>query len=80
MGIENNDERNFKDLRGMRKNTKSLKRNERTRKGILIAPSKLHHFSLCLRFSLSTSSSKLATNVGFGPKICGTDGKPTFHF
>jgi hypothetical protein len=39
VGIENNDERNFKDLQGMRRNTKSLKRNDGERKGILIAPS-----------------------------------------
>ena len=45
-GIENNDERNFKDLRGMRRNTKSLKWNKRICKGILIAPSKLPRLSL----------------------------------
>ena len=28
VGVENNDERNFKDLRGMRRNAKLLKRNE----------------------------------------------------
>lgn len=62
----------------MQRNTKSLKRNDETRKGILIAPSKLPRFSLCLRFLLSTSHPLLATNVGFGPKIHGTDGKPGF--
>jgi hypothetical protein len=41
VGIENNDVRHFKDLRGMQRNAKSLKWNERARKGILIAPSKL---------------------------------------
>ena len=41
VGIENSDVRNFKDLRGMRRNTKSLKRNDEAREGILIAPSKL---------------------------------------
>jgi len=43
--IENNDEWNFKDLRGMRRNAKSLKRKMRACKGILIAPSKLPRFS-----------------------------------
>src|SRR5260370_17656514 len=45
VGIENNDEGNFKDLRGMSRNTKSLKRNNEASKGILIAPSKLPRFS-----------------------------------
>ena len=57
MGIENNNVRNFKDLRGMQRNTKLLKRNNEACKGILIAPSKLPRFSLCLRFLLPTSSS-----------------------
>jgi hypothetical protein len=76
VGIENNNDRNFKDLRGMLRNTKSLKRNVRARKEILIAPSKLPRFPLELRFSLSTFHTLPATNVGFGPKIRGTDGKP----
>jgi len=45
VGIENNDVRNFKDLRGIERKAKSLKRNERARRGILIAPSKLPRFS-----------------------------------
>jgi hypothetical protein len=45
VGIESNDVRNFKDLRGMLRNTKLLKRNKRARKGTLIAPSKLPRFS-----------------------------------
>jgi hypothetical protein len=44
VGIENNDGRDFKDLRGMQRNTKSLKRNDEERKGILIAPLKLPRF------------------------------------
>jgi hypothetical protein len=44
VGIENNNVRNFKELEGMRGNAKSLKRNKRARKGILIAPSKLPRF------------------------------------
>jgi hypothetical protein len=39
VGIENNDEWNFKDLRGMGRNVKSLTRNDEACKGILIAPS-----------------------------------------
>jgi hypothetical protein len=76
VGIENNDVRNFKDLRGMRRNTKSLKRNKRARKGILIAPSKLPRF-LCACDS---------NRVGFSPttvienrprpKFSGADGRP----
>jgi hypothetical protein len=57
VGIENNNVRNFKDLRGILGNGKSLRRNNKARKGILIAPSKLPRFSLSLRFLLSTSSS-----------------------
>src|SRR5713101_7567052 len=41
VGIENNNVRNFKGLRGMARNAKSLKRNDEACKGILIAPSKL---------------------------------------
>jgi hypothetical protein len=39
VGIENNDEWNFKDLRGMGRNVKSLKRNDEACKEILSAPS-----------------------------------------
>jgi hypothetical protein len=45
VGIENNGVRNFKDLRGMTRNTKSLKKDDEACKGILIAPSKLPRFS-----------------------------------
>jgi len=41
----------------MPRNTKSLKRNDEARKGILIAPSKLPRFYLRLRFLLPISSS-----------------------
>ena len=40
VGIKNNDEWNFKDLRGMRRNSKSLKTNTEACTGILIAPLK----------------------------------------
>jgi hypothetical protein len=59
----------------MQGNAKSLKRNKRARKGILIAPSKLPRF-----FSgVEILHALLARDVGFGPKIRGTDGKPTLH-
>jgi hypothetical protein len=45
VGIENNNVRNFKDLQGMQRNPKSLKRNNEACKGILIAPLKLPRFS-----------------------------------
>jgi hypothetical protein len=45
VGIENNGVRNFKDLRGMTRNTKSLKKNDEACRGILVAPSKLPRFS-----------------------------------
>jgi hypothetical protein len=51
-GTENNDDWNFKDLQGMRRSPKSLKRSDGERKGILIAPSNLPRFSLGLRLSL----------------------------
>ena len=45
VGIENNNGRDFRDLQEMRRNTKSLKRNDEEGKGILIAPLKLPRFS-----------------------------------
>jgi hypothetical protein len=41
VGIENNNDRDFKDLCGMLGNTKSLRRNEEEREGTRIAPSML---------------------------------------
>ena len=43
-------------------NSKSLKRNNRARNGILIAPSKLPRFSRVVSFSLRQK-------VGFGPNV-----------
>ncbi len=48
VGIENNNVRNPKDLRGMARNAKSMKRNNEAWKGILIAPSKLPRYSFGL--------------------------------
>src|SRR5258708_7728607 len=50
VGIENNNVRNFKDLQGMERNTKSLKSNNEACKGILIAPSKLPRLSLVIEY------------------------------
>src|SRR5712664_2096207 len=68
--IENNNVRNFKDLRGMRRNAKSLKRNNKAHKGILIAPLKLPRFSRSVRFqrcAILTQGSR--PGVGFGPNF-----------
>jgi hypothetical protein len=65
----------------MRQNTKSLKRNDEVCKGILIAPLKLSRISRpldSLRCQGSLSAPKW--EVGFEPKSCGTDGKPTLDF
>jgi len=44
VGIENNNDWNFRDLGEMRKNTKSLKKNTRELEGILIGPLKAPRF------------------------------------
>src|SRR5258708_22552506 len=53
VGIENNNVRNFKNLRGLTGNVKSFKRNDEACKGILIAPSKLPRFSRFYEIPLS---------------------------
>lgn len=77
VGIENNNRRDLKDLRGMRRNTKSLKRNDGERKGILIAPLKLPAFLVNSIPSLRGFIPCRESGVGCGPKSCGADGKPT---
>jgi hypothetical protein len=69
VGIENKNRRNFKDLRGMSRNAKLLKRNDGERKGILIAPLKLPRVSV-LKFR-RFDFSYLRSNrwVGFGAPI-----------
>jgi hypothetical protein len=57
MGIENNNERDLKDLREMRRNTESLKRNDGAQKEILIAPLKLPRFSSLLKSPIVPSTS-----------------------
>jgi hypothetical protein len=69
VGIENNGVRNFKDLRGMARNAKSLKKNNEACRGILIAPSKLPRFSSGIEIPT-------AWDFRHGPKLrvgCGTN-------
>jgi hypothetical protein len=47
VGIENNNEWNFRDLAGMRENIKSLKKNTGELEGIFIGPLKAPRFFLC---------------------------------
>jgi hypothetical protein len=77
VGIENNNDRNFKDSRGMLGSAKLLKNSPRERKGILIAPLKrLRFFTVTESLSSWTFTCCLKRNVGFRPKSRGTDGKP----
>ncbi len=81
VGIENNGHRNFKDLREMRGNPKSLKRNDGEQEAMPIAPLKLPRFSCFTEVPLSSVSlMALKEYVGFGPKFCGTDGESKRHF
>jgi hypothetical protein len=78
VGVENNTGRNFKDLEEMRGNAKALKRNNRECKGILIGPLKAPRFFESVKFlRRGFFTHCLSQIVGFGPKSCGTDGKPT---
>jgi len=61
----------------MARNTNSSKRNNEERKRIIIAPSKLPCVS---SVTWSSHPSHHSNKVGFGPKFCATDGKPTPHF
>jgi len=47
VGIENNTDRNLKDLEEMLGNTKALRRNNWESKGILVGPSMAPRFSQC---------------------------------
>jgi hypothetical protein len=70
VGIENNDDWNLKDLREMRRNAKSLQRNDEAGKGILIAPSKLPRFPRSLRFQRCAIPLKaLDRESAFGPNF-----------
>jgi hypothetical protein len=70
VGIENNNVRNFKGLRGIRGNAKSLRRNNKARKGVLIAPSKLPRFSRrCDSNGVGFSLAAPKSRVDFGPNL-----------
>jgi hypothetical protein len=76
VGIENNNDRNFMDLRGMGRNGKLLKNSTRERKRILIAPLKRpRFFTVTESLSSWTFTRCLERNVGFRPKSRGPDGK-----
>jgi hypothetical protein len=79
VGIENNTDRNFKDLEEMLGTAKELKRNNRECKGILIGPSMAPHFSgaeIPLLFLRSTKS-----GVGFRSNLAArmASRRPTFQ-
>jgi hypothetical protein len=75
VGIENNADRNFKEVEGRLGSVKELKRNNRECKEILIGPSMAPRFRY--RESESHCSRYTKADVGIGPKFGGTDGKPT---
>jgi len=74
VGIENNGGWDFEDLRGLRRNTKSLKRNDGGRKGILIAPLMLPRSSLplnsfCCVLSLLPGKEKSASGPNLAARM-----------
>jgi hypothetical protein len=78
VGVENNTDWNFKDLEGMLGSAKTLKRNNRECKGILIGPLMAPRFFESVKFlGRGFFTHCPSQHVGFGPKSCGTDGKPT---
>jgi hypothetical protein len=64
VGCLNNDGRNFKDLRGVRRNVKSLNKNKRARTEILLAPAKLPSIASIRRNSLFPRITKTASVSG----------------
>jgi len=66
VGIENNTDRNFKDLQEMLGSAKALKRNNWESKGILIGPSMAPRFHRTLRFRHYVSSQCSKGVVSFG--------------
>jgi hypothetical protein len=77
MGIENNTSWSFKDLEEMLRSAKTLKRNNEESSGILIGPSMAVVFFERMKFLRRGFFTHYPSSVGFGPKSCGTDGKPT---
>jgi hypothetical protein len=76
VGVENNTDRNFKELEGMLGNAKALKRNNRECKGILIGPSMAPRFpgrSDSVVVFFLTALREASAQV----KLRGTDGKLT---
>src|SRR5258706_11524226 len=70
VGIENKNQWNFKDLRGRRRNTKLLKRNDEECTGILIAPSKLPRISSIFEIlTLNFSTHSLRQMSASGPRF-----------
>jgi hypothetical protein len=66
VGIENNTERNLKDLEEMPGSAKSLKRNNGECREILIGPSMAPHFFGPEQFSQFTFEHRLEQQVGSG--------------
>lgn len=81
VGVENNTAWNFKELEEMLGSVKALIRNNRECKETLIGPSMAPHFFEFLKIPAPSLFSLTLPNkdVGFGPKSCGTDGKPTSY-
>lgn len=73
MGIENNADWNFKDLKEMLGRARALKRNNREHEGIHIGPSMAPRF--CRASEIRFQYIRYA--FGFGPKFRDTDGEPT---
>ena len=76
VGIENNADRNFKDLEEMLGSAKELKRNNRECKGTLIGPLMAPRFSRPARSLTVYFTHCPSRSVGFGLKFRGADGKP----
>ncbi len=66
VGIENNTNRNFKDLEEMTGNAKTLTRNSKERKEILIGPSMAPCFFDSEKFLQFAFAYYLAEFIGFG--------------
>ncbi len=77
VGIENNAEWNFKDLEEMARNAKTLRKNNKEQKEILIGPSMAPRFFDSEGFPQSVSGNNLKCESA-SVQIRGADGKPTF--
>jgi hypothetical protein len=75
--IENNTDWNFKDLEEMQRSTKTLKRNNKESREILIGPSMAPRFFRVSKIASRCFFIYCTRYVGFGLKFLGTDGKPT---